>query len=98
MPHGEGLAQRIREMLDPQVASTELRMFGGLAFMVHGHMCFGILETTLMTRVGPEAYPDALEQPHVRKMDFTGRPMAGYASIRQASSTTTTLPDGCTPV
>ena len=81
MPYDDGLAQRIRELLDPRLASTEMRMFGGLAFMVNGHMCVGILQASLMARVGPDAYPDALEQPHVRKMDFTGRPMAGYVFV-----------------
>jgi hypothetical protein len=81
MPYDEGLAQRIRELLDPGLPSTEMRMFGGLAFMVNGHMCFGILESSLMARIGPDAYPDALPQAHVRKMDFTGRPMAGYVFV-----------------
>jgi hypothetical protein len=34
-----------------------------------------------MSRVGPEAHPDALQQAHVRKMDFTGRPMTGYVFV-----------------
>lgn len=49
--------------------------------MVNGHMCAGILESSLMARVGPEAYPNALREPHVRKMDFTGRPMKGYVFV-----------------
>jgi len=34
-----------------------------------------------MARVGPERHQDALAMPGVRVMDFTGRPMKGYAYI-----------------
>ena len=81
MPYDEGLAQRIRELLEPRLAFTEKRMFGGIAFMVNGYMCTGISESSLMARVGAAAYPDALRQAHVRKMDFTGRPMTGYVFV-----------------
>ena len=84
MAYDEGLAQRIREALDPDVPVVEKRMFGGLAFMAHGHMCFGILGPALMARIGPADYEAALAQAHVRKMDFTGRPMAGYVLIDPA--------------
>ena len=56
-------------------------MFGGLAFLVHGHMCAGIVGATLMVRVGPDGYADALAQPHVRPMDFSGRPMTGMVFV-----------------
>jgi TfoX N-terminal domain len=56
-------------------------MFGGLAFMAKGHMFVGILGKTLMARVGPERYDQELSLPHVRAMDFTGRPMKGYVFV-----------------
>jgi len=56
-------------------------MFGGLAYMVNGHMCVGILEDRLIARVGPTAYEDCLELPYARAMDFTGRPMNGFIYV-----------------
>lgn len=56
-------------------------MFGGLAFMVNGHMCCGIVGENLVVRVGAEAYERALSQPHARAMDFTGRPMKGFVYV-----------------
>lgn len=76
----EGLAQRIRETLD-DANVTERKMFGGLAFMARGHMFVGIAKEALMVRVGPIEYPEALRKPHVREMDFTGRPMRGYVYV-----------------
>lgn len=61
-------------------------MFGGLAFMVHGHMAAGVLANDLMVRVGPDAYDEALAQPHARPMDFTGRPMRGLVYVGPAGT------------
>jgi len=60
---------------------TERKMFGGLAFMLGGNMCCGVLEDDLMLRVGPERYDDALARPGARPMDFTGRPMKGMVYV-----------------
>lgn len=76
-----GLAERIREILGERSGITERRMFGGLAFMLHGNMFVGILGTSLMARVGPDRQREALSLPHVREMDFTGRPMKGYVFV-----------------
>jgi hypothetical protein len=60
-------------------------MFGGLAFMLGGHMFCGVIKDTLMVRLGPGGAVSALDQPHVRPMDFTGRPMkASYSSSPKA--------------
>lgn len=56
-------------------------MFGGLCLLCRGHMFLGIVNNELMARVGPQNYPHALQQPHVRQMDFTGKPMKGYVFI-----------------
>ena len=37
-----------------------------------------------MARVGAERYQDALALPHVREMDFTGKPMNGYVYVEPA--------------
>ena len=56
-------------------------MFGGLAFLVQGHMCCGITDSMLMARIGREVYDDALEEMHVKPMDFTGRPLKGFVYV-----------------
>lgn len=81
MAYDEDLAARVREVLPRGEVVTERRMFGGLAFMLGGHMFCGIVKDALMARLGPEAAGRALGQPHVRTMDFTGRPMRGMVFI-----------------
>jgi TfoX/Sxy family transcriptional regulator of competence genes len=78
MAYDEGLAQRIREALANDDGLSERRMFGGIAFMLHGNMAVGISGDELMVRMGPEAYDDALAQPHTRVFDMTGRVMRGW--------------------
>lgn len=86
MAYDEGLAERVREVLsqrDELAANqvVEKRMFGGLAFMVRGHMCCGVAGDQLMVRVGPDAYSDCLQEPYAREMDFTGRPLKGMVYV-----------------
>jgi hypothetical protein len=81
MAYDEAVADRIRKLLASQQSLAERKMFGGLAFMVNGHMAVGVTADNLMVRVGPDAHADALAQPHARPMDFTGRPMKGFVFV-----------------
>lgn len=81
MAYDEGLAERITTLLLDIPNTKEKKMFGGIAFMLHDHMFCGVVGDRLMVRVGPDNQAAALTQPHVRPMDFTGRPMKGYLYI-----------------
>lgn len=81
MAYDEALAQRIRQTLRGKRGVTERKMFGGIAFMLRGHMFVGVLEGSLMARVGPKNYERALAMDGAREMDFTGKPMRGYVFV-----------------
>lgn len=81
MAYDEKLAARIRAALRSRRDVVEKRMFGGVAFMVRGHMSCGIAGRSLMVRVDPAEAERLLSQPHVRPMDFTGRPMRGFLFV-----------------
>ena len=81
MAYDETLADRIRHVLADHTNVTERRMFGGLCFLVDGHMCCGIFRDLLMARINKSEYAQVLEQPHVRQMDFTGRPLSGFVYV-----------------
>lgn len=49
--------------------------------MVGGSMCCGVTGAALMVRVGTEAREWTLAQPHVRPMEFAGRPLAGFVCV-----------------
>jgi len=84
MPFDATLAERLRSLLRGSYSVSEKKMFGGLAFMVNGHMCCGIVGKDLVVRTGPDASIEALRLPHSRPMDFTGRPMRGFVFVAAA--------------
>lgn len=77
----EGMAERIRDQMGDDLSLSERKMFGGLAFLSHGNMCFGVVGDDLLVRVGPESYTASLALPHAREMDLTGRPMRGIVVV-----------------
>lgn len=81
MAFDEGTAQRLREHFAGRSDISEKKMFGGLAFMLNGNMCCGVVGDVLMARVGADAYRQALERPHTREMDFTGKPLTGFVYV-----------------
>jgi hypothetical protein len=83
MAYDEVLAQRIREILRDSAGITEMEIFGGIAFLLHGKMFAGVSGDSLMARVGPADYEQALGTAHARKMDITSRPMRGYVFVSQ---------------
>ena len=84
MTFDEGLAERVRDLVADQPDISERKMFGGLCFMRGGNMCFGIVGSELMVRVGPDAYETTLALPNAREMDFTGRSMRGMVYVGAA--------------
>jgi len=81
MAYDEGLAYRIREVLDEQPDLVEKKMFGGVGFMVQGNMACGVHKDMLIVRVGPDAYEESLQYPHTRLFDMTGRAMKGWVMV-----------------
>jgi hypothetical protein len=88
MAYDETLAERIREALAGERGVDEIKMMGGLCFMVGGHMALGIVGEELMVRVGPDGYERALSRVHAREMDFTGRAMKGFVFVAPAGIST----------
>ncbi len=67
-------------------------MFGGLAFMVNGHMCLGIVGKDFVVRTGPDEFEAALLQPHARAHGFY-RPPDAELRVRRSSG----VPDDSGP-
>ena len=84
MAYDLGLADRIRVVLGSLGNFSERKMFGGLCFLVSGHMCCGIVKSDLMLRLTPEIAAVALREPYTRPMDFTGRPMKSMIYVEAA--------------
>jgi len=84
MAYDERLAARVRAALAGERGISERKMFGGLAFLLDGKMCVGVLGDDLIVRSGVERYADELKRSHARPFDFTGRPSRGMLYVSPA--------------
>jgi TfoX/Sxy family transcriptional regulator of competence genes len=84
MAYDPGLAQTLRDAL-ADLPVTEKKMFGGLAFLLNGHMICGVHKGGAMVRVGKDGYAEALTLPGVSPMMFTGKPMVAMVDVADAS-------------
>jgi TfoX/Sxy family transcriptional regulator of competence genes len=82
-----GLAQRVRDVLNEIPDVTERHMFGGLSFLIGGHMACGIVGNDLVLRLSETDANAALDQPHTRPMDFTGRPIRSMIYVAPPGTT-----------
>jgi TfoX/Sxy family transcriptional regulator of competence genes len=82
MAYDEELAHRLREQLSEEGGITETKMFGGLAFLVHGNMCVSASRNGgLLVRIDPADTEAALARPHVALMQMGGRTMDGWITV-----------------
>jgi TfoX/Sxy family transcriptional regulator of competence genes len=84
MAYDPELAARVWKLMAPLDGVRERKMFGGVAFMLHGHMCCGVVGDRVVLRLGNEAAARALEEPGIEAMDFTGRPLRSMVYLEPA--------------
>jgi TfoX/Sxy family transcriptional regulator of competence genes len=84
MAFDQRLAERVSVALEDIPDVREQQMFGGVAFLVGGHMACGVVGDELMLRLGEGGADAALDERHVRPMDFTGRPMSTMVFVESA--------------
>jgi TfoX/Sxy family transcriptional regulator of competence genes len=81
MVYDPTLADRLLAAVDYLPDITTRSMFGGFAIMWRGNMMVSVMGDDLMARIGPVGIDEALAEPGVRAMDFTGRPMRGMVYV-----------------
>ena len=81
MAFDEALAGRVRRLLADTPQVCEKRMFGGLAFLVQGHMSLGVHGAELIVRLHHADSHAALAEPGARIFDLSGRPMKGWLLV-----------------
>ena len=84
MAYDEHLAQRVREVVADATggAFSEKRMFGGLAFLVAGHMSVAVSrEGGLLLRVDPAETETLLAKPHAGPFAMRGKPVDGWVRV-----------------
>jgi TfoX/Sxy family transcriptional regulator of competence genes len=76
------LANRIRELIAVEANLTEMKMFGGLAFLVSGNMAVAVSgQGGLLLRVDPAQTDRLLAKTHASPFVMRGRPMDGWLRV-----------------
>ena len=84
MPYNETIADRVRRELAHVPDTHEIKMYGGIAFMVNNKMCIcvgGSEADNVMVRVGAEAYEDALQRKGANPTIMKDKPIKGYVDL-----------------
>lgn len=82
MAYDEDLANRIRELVASGDGVTERKMFGGLAFLIGGHMAVSASgRGGLLLRVDRAETDELLAKPHARPFEMRGRVMEGWVRV-----------------
>ncbi|PJI93588.1 TfoX/Sxy family protein [Luteimicrobium subarcticum] len=81
MAYDPVLAERVRERVGSDVAITEKRMFGSLAFLWDGHIVVGVQMEGLLLRVAHEDLDAVLREPGVAVADMGGKTMKGWVTV-----------------
>jgi TfoX/Sxy family transcriptional regulator of competence genes len=80
--YDEQLAQRVRQLLADTAGVTERKMFGGLAFLIEGHMAVVASgRGGLMVRVGPDLVEELVLTTSARFAEMRGRQMRGWLRL-----------------
>jgi len=86
MAYDVELADRVRAVVAGEPGLTEQRMFGGLAFLLHGTMAVAAAgQGGLLLRVDPARTESLLNEPHVRRFQMRGREMDGWLQVDAAA-------------
>ena len=84
MTSEENLASRVRGALAHADDVREVKMFGGVGFMLNGNMVAAASKRGLLVRVGKDRHRDALTRPGTPPMEMRGRVMEGYVYVEPA--------------
>src|SRR5215475_12845855 len=82
MTFSESLAARIRGALARKKGVEEKKVFGGVGFLLNGNLLVGVWKESLVVRLGPDEGEEALNEPHVKEFDITGRATKGSRWLR----------------
>ena len=81
MAYDAVLAERVRQLLGGRKGITDSRMFGGVVYLLNGHLCCGVRDQQLLLHLGSKVAARAIEEPHVHEVDFTPQAIKGMVCV-----------------
>ena len=81
MAYDTAVADHIRGRIGNHPRFSAREMFGGIGFMIGGHMAVGVSGDEIMVRVDKDAHDEFAAMPGARTFDWSARPMRGWISV-----------------
>ena len=81
MGYNQDLEYRIDKLAGRLGEISKKRMFGGIGYLVHANMCFGIHKEYLILRVSPKKAEELMRDEDHIPFDITGKPMKGWVML-----------------
>jgi len=82
MTYDDDLADRVRAAIGGRDGLTEKQMFGGLGFMLNGHLALSASsQGGLMVRVDPADTSSLVSEDGVSRFEMRGRSMNGWLHV-----------------
>ena len=85
MPYNTALEDKIEEIVQQWDGLEKKKMFGGICYLIHGNMAFGLWKESLIVRMAPALAAEKLGHAHVKSFDITGKPMKGWVMVEKGS-------------
>jgi hypothetical protein len=86
MAYDEETANRIREIVARENGLSEMRMFGGLAFLINGNMAVAASgKGGLLLRCAPDQTDTLVGESHVGRFEMRGKEMDGWLRVDSAA-------------
>ena len=82
MAYDEDLADRLRSLVADEEGVSEKRMFGGLAFLIHGNMAVSASsQGGMLLRVEPAETAALVAEPRAKRFEMRRRSMDGWLRV-----------------
>ena len=82
MAYDEDLGYRLREILSTEEGVSEMSMFGGLAFLIHGNMAVSASsQGGLLLRIDPARTEQLLARAHTQPFVMRDKEMNGWLRV-----------------
>src|SRR3954466_3824122 len=92
MAAGHDVTPLVRAIVAGGGTIREVRMFGGIGFMLNGNLVAAVSKRGLLARVGKDRQGEALDRPEARLMEMRGRTMEGYIRVDPQDLSEGTVP------
>ena len=78
MVYNEEMDRKLNNFISKWKNISKKKMFGGTGYLLNGNMLAGVYKNYYILRLGEETAKTAINPPHIKLLDITGKAMKGW--------------------